>query len=114
VVHLLREALDRRGDVLIEVCAILNDTTGCLMSCAWKNPKCRIGLILGTGTNACYLEDTERVGTWDGDNGDPKHVIINTEWGAFGNKGELDFIRTKWDMIVTRRVSILASRYSRR
>ena len=56
------------------------------MSCAWKNPKCRIGLILGTGTNACYLEDTERVGTWDGDNGDPKHVIINTEWGAFGNK----------------------------
>jgi hexokinase len=46
----------RRGDVNIEVCAILNDTTGCLMSCAWKNPKCRIGLIIGTGTNACYLE----------------------------------------------------------
>ena len=40
----------------IEVCAILNDTTGCLMSCAWRNPKCRIGLIIGTGTNACYLE----------------------------------------------------------
>ena len=46
----------RRGDVNIEVCAILNDTTGCLMSCAWRNPKCRIGLIIGTGTNACYLE----------------------------------------------------------
>ncbi len=29
---------------------------GCLMSCAWKEPKCRIGLIVGTGTNACYLE----------------------------------------------------------
>ncbi len=26
------------------------------MSCAWKEPKCRIGLIVGTGTNACYLE----------------------------------------------------------
>ena len=24
-------------------------------------------------------------------------IIINTEWGAFGDKGELDFIRTKWD-----------------
>ena len=24
-------------------------------------------------------------------------MIINTEWGAFGNHGELDFIATKWD-----------------
>ena len=43
-------------------------------------------MIIGTGTNACYLEDIERVDTWDGDKGDPKHVIINTEWGAFGTK----------------------------
>ena len=26
-----------------------------------------------------------------------KDMIINTEWGAFGNQGELDFILTKWD-----------------
>ena len=43
--------------------AILNDTTGCLMSTAWREPKCRIGLILGTGTNACYLEDVQVVFT---------------------------------------------------
>ena len=43
-------------------------------------------MIIGTGTNACYLEDIDRVDTWDGDKGEPKHVIINTEWGAFGNK----------------------------
>ena len=24
-------------------------------------------------------------------------MVVNTEWGAFGEKGELDFIRTKWD-----------------
>lgn len=30
----------------------------------------------------------------------PRHMIINTEWGAFGDKGELDFIRTKWDEAV--------------
>lgn len=34
-------------DVQIEVCAILNDTTGTLMSCAWKNYNTRIGLIVG-------------------------------------------------------------------
>jgi len=84
----------------IEVCALLNDTTGCLMSCAWKEPKCRVGLILGTGTNACYLEDTQNVELWDGDTGEPHHVIVNTEWGAFGDNGELDFIRTKWDLSV--------------
>ncbi len=27
----VQNALERRGDVKIEVCAILNDTTGCLM-----------------------------------------------------------------------------------
>ena len=31
VVALLNQALDKRGDVKIDVCAILNDTTGCLM-----------------------------------------------------------------------------------
>ena len=31
----------------IDVCAILNDTTGTLMSCAWKNHNCKIGAIVG-------------------------------------------------------------------
>jgi hexokinase len=25
------------------------------------------------------------------------HVLINTEWGAFGDNGALDFIRTEYD-----------------
>ena len=29
-------------------------------------------------------------------------MIVNTEWGAFGNQGELDFILTKWDREVDR------------
>ena len=24
-------------------------------------------------------------------------MVVNTEWGAFGEAGELDFVRTKWD-----------------
>jgi hexokinase len=34
-------------DVQIDVCAVLNDTTGTLMSCAWKNFNCKIGIIVG-------------------------------------------------------------------
>ena len=102
VVRLLKEAIMRRGDVSIDVVAILNDTTGTLMSCAWKEPKCRIGLILGTGTNACYLEDVEKVDTFSPEKKEDDHVIINTEWGAFGDQGELEFVRTKWDLEVDR------------
>ena len=103
VCHLLREAIARRGDVKINVCAILNDTTGCLMSSAWKEANCRIGLILGTGTNACYLEHVSAIGTLDEDEDENvgkvkmEHMVVNTEWGAFGDNGELDFCRTKWD-----------------
>jgi len=85
VVQLLKQALARRGDVNLEVCAILNDTTGCLMSCAWHNPKCRIGLIIGTGTNACYLEDIKNVGTvgrgsWGAQARDHQHRVGRI-WG---------------------------------
>ncbi len=33
-----------------------------------------------------------QVDTWDGPLNEPHHVVVNTEWGAFGDKGELDFI----------------------
>ncbi len=80
--------------------AVLNDTTGTLMACAWKKPCCRIGVIAGTGTNACYVERLANVGLWDGDFDEPQQVMINTEWGAFGDNGTLDFIRTEYDRII--------------
>jgi len=97
IVQLLHEAIARRGDINVECLAVINDTVGTLMACAHSDRNCRIGLILGTGTNACYVETLDRVQLWDGDHNDPKQVIINTEWGAFGDNGSLDFVRTKYD-----------------
>ncbi|KAI8121832.1 Hexokinase-1 [Lucilia cuprina] len=98
VVELLREALDRRGDIKVGITAILNDTTGTLMSCAWKNPNCKIGLIVGTGSNACYLEQIKNIDTFEPEpNNRVPTMIINCEWGAFGDKGCLEFVRTKYD-----------------
>ncbi|RWS08560.1 Hexokinase-2-like protein [Dinothrombium tinctorium] len=97
VVQLLRDAISRRADIEIDVTAVVNDTTGTLMSCAHKNRDCRVGLIVGTGTNACYMERLENVGIWNEDFDEPKQVIINTEWGAFGDNRVLDFVRTEWD-----------------
>lgn len=97
VVQLLKDAIARRGDVQIDVCAILNDTTGTLMSCAWKNHNCKIGLIVGTGSNACYVEKVEEAELFDAPDNRKPHVLINTEWGAFGDNGALDFVRTEFD-----------------
>ncbi|XP_041370914.1 hexokinase-1-like isoform X2 [Gigantopelta aegis] len=97
IVQLLHEAIKRRGDIKVECLAVINDTVGALMSCAHSDRQCSIGLILGTGTNACYIEKIENVGLWDGDDDEPREVIINTEWGAFGNDGALDFVQTEYD-----------------
>ncbi|XP_053598559.1 hexokinase type 2 isoform X1 [Microplitis demolitor] len=102
VVALLEAAIAKRNDVRIDVCGILNDTTGTLMSCAWKNHNCKIGLIVGTGSNACYVEKTKNVecaipGNY---NPDKEHMLINTEWGAMGERGTLDFVVTEFDRII--------------
>lgn len=34
---------------------------------------------------------------FDGPKNGKEHVLINTEWGAFGDNGALDFIRTQYD-----------------
>lgn len=81
----------------MDVVALVNDTTGTMMSCAFENSLVSAGLILGTGTNACYMESLDNIPKWDGDQDEPRQVIINTEWGAFGDNGSLDHLRTKYD-----------------
>ncbi len=34
---------------------------------------------------------------WDSDTEEPKQVIINTEWGAFGDDQAMDFLMTDFD-----------------
>jgi hexokinase len=53
-------------------------------------------LNTGTGSNACYVERVENAQLFDGDRSKP-YVVINTEWGAFGDDGRLDIVRTEYD-----------------
>lgn len=89
-------------DIKILICAILNDTVGTLMSCAWLHQNCKIGVILGTGSNACYVERAKNAELFEKKNlSVDSKVIINLEWGNFGAKsGALNGIRTKYDIIV--------------
>lgn len=72
--RLLREALDRRGDTKVKVMAILNDTTGTLVQGSTLDSDTAIGLILGTGSNACYLENADRVEHWEPERHGEKQV----------------------------------------
>jgi len=97
---MLKKSISRYPDMDIEVHAILNDTTGCLLACAYKRPDCAMGVIIGTGTNASYVEDISNVELYEKSPGRHRQVVINTEWGALGNTGSLDFIRTRFDLAV--------------
>jgi len=53
--------------------------------------------ILGTGSNACYMEEMQNIETVDGVEG---RMCVNMEWGGFGDNGCLDDIRTQYDNAV--------------
>ena len=82
VVALLQDAL-RRLDVHVHVEAIVNDTVGTLMAHRRSDPRTVAGIILGTGTNGCYIEDLARLPKWAGS---PRagRMCVNMEWGNFG------------------------------
>jgi hexokinase len=82
VVALLSEALERKEMGFIHVAALANDTVGTLVAKSYADPSCDMGVILGTGTNACYPERAARIYKC------PEfdhfgEMIINIEWGGF-------------------------------
>jgi len=110
-VRMLNEAIHRRGDLDVDVIAVLNDATGTLVQGAFMDRKCGIGLILGTGSNACYIEKADRIEKWEGEHTNVNEVVIDIEWGAFGDNGVLDFMKTEFDKEVDRN-SLLAGSFT--
>lgn len=82
VVALLSEALRRHEVGFIRVAALVNDTVGTLAAGSYTDPACDMGVILGTGTNACYPEKGARIRKLPGIE-PSREMIINIEWGNF-------------------------------
>jgi hexokinase len=84
---MLQESLDEM-DIPVQVCALANDSVGTLLSRAYTSHEpgsTLAGVIIGTGTNAAYIErlrnvrrlprlKTKRI---------PESIVLNTEWGCF-------------------------------
>uniref|UniRef100_A0A8C7TZA3 hexokinase n=1 Tax=Oncorhynchus mykiss TaxID=8022 RepID=A0A8C7TZA3_ONCMY len=99
VVKLLNKAIKKRGDYEADIMAVVNDTTGTMMTCGFDDQRCEVGIIIGTGTNACYMEELRHIDMVEGDEG---RMCINTEWGAFGDDGSLEDLRTEFDREIDR------------
>lgn len=93
VVGLLHDALNRRELRDIRVAALLNDTVGTLAAHQYVDTDAKIAVILGTGTNAAFMTPIGHIKKLDlNSKEDPsKMMIINVEWGAFG-EGTPDYL----------------------
>jgi len=83
VVRLFGEALAREGIKNVKISALVNDTVGTLAAKSYEDRNCDVGIILGTGTNACYVEELPNISKWHGREARTNRMIINIEWGNF-------------------------------
>lgn len=60
VVELLQASL-KRVQVKVNVVALCNDTVGTLIARYFEDENCQVGVIIGTGSNACYFERSDAV-----------------------------------------------------
>ncbi|KUL87234.1 hypothetical protein ZTR_03337 [Talaromyces verruculosus] len=85
--------------------AIVNDSSATLLTRAYVDPKTRMSLILGTGTNAAVHFPVHEIGLAKFGARPPgwfdraKHVIINTELSMFGGNV---LPMTRWDDYLNR------------
>ena len=93
VVELLKEAFARKGIRNINISALVNDTVGTLVAKSYEDPACDVGVIIGTGTNACYPEKLPEIKKWKGPQNKSGRMIINIEWGNFNKLASTPFDR---------------------
>ncbi|KAJ6295964.1 hypothetical protein OIU78_023899 [Salix suchowensis] len=82
VVGELTKAMERVG-LDMRVSALVNDTIGTLAGGRYYNPDVIAAVILGTGTNAAYVERAQAIPKWHGLLPKSGEMVINMEWGNF-------------------------------
>lgn len=78
VVANLEDACQRR-QLNLQIVALVNDTVGTLIAHHYVDPETYLGVIIGTGSNAAYVEKIENIPKWTGgpiDSG-TLHLLFN-------------------------------------
>ncbi|XP_062156306.1 hexokinase-1-like [Alnus glutinosa] len=82
IVAELTKAMERQG-VDMRVSALVNDTVGTLAGGRHSNRDVVAAVILGTGTNAAYVEHAHAIPKLNGLLPKSGEMVINMEWGNF-------------------------------
>ncbi|GMI93768.1 ARABIDOPSIS THALIANA HEXOKINASE 2, hexokinase 2 [Hibiscus trionum] len=82
VVAELTKAMERHG-LDMRVSALVNDTVGTLAGGRFVNDDVVAAVILGTGSNAAYVERANAIPKWHGPLPRSGEMVINMEWGNF-------------------------------
>ncbi|URD93325.1 glucose homeostasis [Musa troglodytarum] len=82
VVAELTRAIERQG-LDMRVSALINDTVGTLAGGRYHDNDVVAAVILGTGTNAAYVERAHAIPKWHGLLPKSGEMVINMEWGNF-------------------------------
>lgn len=93
--EVLLKELAKRDVTNVYISAIINDTTGTLLTGAFQYPDCSLGMIIGTGTNICIKipanEFKKNLNNFSG-----KELYINLESGNFN----VNLPVTKYDSLI--------------
>ncbi|KAA6397022.1 MAG: Hexokinase [Streblomastix strix] len=105
VADFIQSKLIEKGFGWVKICALCNDTVGALCAGIIEHKDAKIGVIIGTGTNAAYRERTDDIvkimkkmneqGSSQEQEQVLDHILINTEWGEYDG-----FHDTEADLIV--------------
>lgn len=82
VVECLQQALTRKG-LSMRVSALVNDTVGTLALGHYHDEDTVAAVIIGTGTNACYVERMDAIIKCQGILTSSGVMVVNMEWGNF-------------------------------
>jgi hexokinase len=82
VVAALQRSIDHKGHKM-KVVALVNDTVGTLAAGRYWNKDVMVAVILGTGTNACYVEQGDAIRKLGADRLKCEQMVVNMEWGDF-------------------------------
>ncbi|KAG1335352.1 hexokinase-2 [Cocos nucifera] len=82
VVVELTKAIEKQG-LDMRVAALVNDTVGTLAGGRYHDKDVVVAVILGTGTNAAYVEHAHAIPKWNGLLPKSGEMVINMEWGNF-------------------------------
>ncbi|KAI3882872.1 hypothetical protein MKX03_010820 [Papaver bracteatum] len=88
VVACLKEAMEKANLDMFSVTELVNDSVGARAGGIYMNQDVKVAVILGTGSNACYIERMDAI---------PK--IQRKEWGYFSDKAVLPC--TEFDVLGT-------------